>query len=145
MKETKFRSKFIKETEDDLHCYAVENSVGPGTPDISGLTSSAFPVYFWIELKVADDNEPIKFQDYQPNWIKDHCKKGGNIFIMVLNTTTKIVYVFDGIWVDELVNLKMENETPWLDHMCLMRGSLDNLKVLGSMIRTHLLNIYLMN
>jgi hypothetical protein len=80
--EGEFRRKIIKEFSDvhDVHAWPIENSAGPGMADILAVKET----FFWIETKFCESlHDRVKFQTYQPNWIKKTTDRKMEVWIAI--------------------------------------------------------------
>lgn len=69
------------------HLMRVENSVGPGTPDVNGCYNG---VEYWVELKQADPPKKETsilqvrhFTTEQRRWLVQRIAAGGNAYVLI--------------------------------------------------------------
>lgn len=93
MSERALRKRVIRALK-PLHAVAVENGVGPGTPDVNFVEG-------WIELKQVDEwprrGGPLRLEHYtqqQRIWHRQRSAKGGNIFVLL--QVGQELFLFDG-------------------------------------------------
>jgi len=84
-----------------LHAVAVENRVGPGTPDVNHSLG-------WMELKwrktwpKIKPHEPVLFEHFTPQqriWLRSRAERGGMVHLMAKIGQDWIV--LDGAWAAE--------------------------------------------
>lgn len=63
-----------------IHIVRVENSTGPGTPDVNICVKGQET---WIENKVATPTGLVKFQVSQVPWLERRWACGGSVWILV--------------------------------------------------------------
>ena len=90
----------------------IENRHGGGIPDLNGLYEGHD---FWVELKITTTNK-VRLSPTQISWHYNRISHGGRSFILVKNTKTKQIKLFDnstvrllagdGFETDSLVSLK---------------------------------------
>ncbi len=90
----------------------IENRHGGGIPDLNGLYEGHD---FWVELKITTTNK-VRLSPTQISWHYNRSSHGGKSFILVKNTKTKQIKLFDNSTVrllagdvfetDSLVSLK---------------------------------------
>jgi len=90
----------------------IENRHGGGIPDLNGLYEGHD---FWVELKITTTNK-VRLSPTQISWHYNRSSYGGKSFILVKNTKTKQIKLFDnstvrllagdGFETDSLVSLK---------------------------------------
>lgn len=99
-----------------LHGKAVENVVGPGTPDVCYIGG-------WVELKKIQGwpvrhDTPVrvhKFTPQQRSWLATHVTLGGRAFMLIQIGLEYFLY--DGLWaaqnVDRQPRAVMEAQALW--------------------------------
>ena len=96
MSESALRGKVVRDLK-NYDARAVENSVGPGTPDVNCTLG-------WVELKVLDgwkrgcDEKPVLLDHYVPAqriWHKRRWRKGGSVWVL-LRIGRLEYFLFDG-------------------------------------------------
>tara|TARA_R100000700_G_C3160877_1_gene137005 strand:- start:603 stop:980 length:378 start_codon:yes stop_codon:yes gene_type:complete len=90
----------------------IENRHGGGIPDLNGLYEGHD---FWVELKITTTNK-VRLSPTQISWHYNRSSHGGKSFILVKNTKTKEIKLFDnstvrllagdGFETDSLITLK---------------------------------------
>ena len=74
----------------NIKLWRVENSCGPGMPDVHFITNSG--ATGWIELKyIQKVNHKVKFRIAQPKWLQDYHNAGGCVIILVKVSKTTIM------------------------------------------------------
>lgn len=66
----------------------LENLVGTGMPDINGCLNGH---EIWVETKLVKGNR-IKFEKFQPSWIKKRVLAGGRVFIFARHKDTFLLW-----------------------------------------------------
>lgn len=79
--EAPFRKKVVEAFRENDYGWPIENSAVPGMSDILGVKGDAF---FFVETKFCEGLfDKVKFQAFQPNWIKNQVDKGFEVWIAI--------------------------------------------------------------
>lgn len=126
--ETNWRKKHVVPALAVLHAKPVENTVGPGMPDVAYIGG-------WIELKCIDvlprrAEDPVKCAHFRPDqrgWLVEHDAKGGRCHVMILFPKTWDFMLLGGAWAAKRLGFAPMQELqeyahwfgPWNPQDCL--------------------------
>ena len=93
--------KKLKNETTGISWTRLENWALFGTPDLLGYANSG--TFFTVELKVTTPRKP-NFVRFSPHQISFHIKHKKNTFILVACALDKLVRLYPGAWILELVS-----------------------------------------
>ncbi len=97
MTERDLRGYLKRKLPNSTHFVPVENTSGPGTPDLNACLNG---VEVWIELKIIIGVHKKKFQKAftyaQHNWLLSRSRAGGRTFLMARQVLDKEILIWSG-------------------------------------------------